>query len=167
MRQVFDTRMGRSVKIITAITHFLILPVPVVLMCSAGWLPALLNVLFLSAIFMVAFLLRPYQYSIDDGQLIIRKHILQRAIPLKDIVSAEPTDFKALGITLRLWGSGGLWGWYGHFSTRKLGNITLQCTEKEHLVLVCTRKEKIVFSPRDPAAFITALQQHIKQNADS
>jgi hypothetical protein len=160
MKQVFETQMDNTVKMITIITHFAIIPIPLVLWFQAGWELAILNLLLLICIFGLAYLFRPYQYLIEDGQIIIQKTIFPKKIPLNNIETITSVEYKDLKVRLRLWGSGGLWGWYGIFVSTEYGNIRLQITEKENLVLIATKDGKhIVISPKHRADFFKALNQ--------
>ena len=115
MKQIFTTQMDNTVKITTTIVHFAILPIPIVLYFQAGIELALLNVLILGVLFSLSYVLRPYQYVIDELGISVHKQLWPKKIPFHNIASIETIAYKELKVRLRLWGSGGLWGWFGFF----------------------------------------------------
>jgi hypothetical protein len=56
-----------------------------------------------------------------------------------------------------LGGSGGLFGYYGLFSTSKLGRSTWYVTNKSNSVVVITAAKTVLLSPDDPDAFLATL----------
>ena len=59
---------------------------------------------------------------------------------------------------IRLWGSGGLFGYYGLFSTAKLGKSTWYVTNRSNAVVLITAAKTILFSPDDPKEFLAAIR---------
>jgi hypothetical protein len=165
MKQIFTTQMDNTVKIITTIVHFAILPIPIVLYFKAGIELALLNVLILGVLFSLTYVLRPYQYVIDELGISVHKQLWPKKIPFHNIASIETIAYKELKVRLRLWGSGGLWGWFGFFLSAEYGTLNMQITEKNNLLLVTTKDEKyIVLSPTQVIAFAEAVKKGMKQN---
>lgn len=160
MAQRFGTKMDNTVKIITTIVHFGIIPIPFFLYIQSGLWDTLILLLILTFTFMFAYLTRPFEYVLDEEQIIIRKNILAKKIPLNQIASITTVEYKELKVRLRLWGSGGLWGWFGIFLSAEYGKINLQITEKQNLLLITTKDEKyIVLSPSEPIAFAESLKK--------
>lgn len=156
--QQFKASMSKIVITITLIVHIMVLGT-IIPLASNGI--ALWEVVILPILFLTAFLLRPFRYDVDDRQLIIRKYVLPKRLLITDIASAAPVDYSDLKITLRLWGSGGFWGWYGVFLTAENGSkkILLQCSQKENLVLITMKDGKrIVISPDDRDGLLNSLK---------
>lgn len=165
MKQIFTTQMDNTVKIITTIVHFAILPIPIVLYFQAGIELALLNVLILGVLFSLTYVLRPYQYALDEEGITINKKVLPKTIPYSNIASIETIAYKELKVRLRLWGSGGLWGWFGIFLSTEYGKLNMQITEKNNLLLITTKDEKyIVVSPTEVIAFAEAVKKGMKNS---
>lgn len=165
MKQIFTTQMDNTVKIITTIVHFAILPIPIVLYFQAGIELALLNVLILGVLFSLTYVLRPFQYAIDELGITVHKKILPKTIPFDNIASIETIAYKELKVRLRLWGSGGLWGWFGIFLSAEYGKLNMQITEKNNLLLISTKDEKyIVLSPTEVIAFAEAVKKGIQKS---
>lgn len=165
MKQIFTTQMDNTVKIITTIVHFAILPIPIVLYFQAGIELTILNVLILGVLFSLSYVLRPFQYAIDELGIIVHKKILPKTILFDNIASIETIAYKELKVRLRLWGSGGLWGWFGIFLSAEYGKLNMQITEKNNLLLISTKDEKyIVLSPTEVIAFAEAVKKGMKNS---
>lgn len=163
MAQRFGTRMDNTVKIITTIVHFGIIPIPFFLYAQSGLNDTLILLLILSFTFLLTYLTRPFEYVVDEEQITIRKNILAKKIPLNQIASITTVEYKELKVRLRLWGSGGLWGWYGIFLSAEYGKLNLQITEKSNLLLITTKDDKyIVLSPTTPIAFAESVKKGIQ-----
>jgi hypothetical protein len=157
--------MDNTVKIITTIVHFAIVPIPIVLYFKTGIELALLNVLILVVLFSLCYVLRPFQYAIDEMGISIHKKLWPKTIPFNNIASLETIAYKELKVRLRLWGSGGLWGWFGYFLSAEYVTLNMQITEKNNLLLITTKDEKyIVLSPTEVIAFAEAVKKGMKQN---
>ena len=108
MKQIFTTQMDNTVKIITTIVHFAILPIPIVLYFQAGIELALLNVLILGVLFSLTYVLRPYQYAIDEVGITVHKKILPKTILFNNIASIETIAYKELKVRVKALG----FGWF-------------------------------------------------------
>lgn len=160
MKQIFTTEMDNSVKIITTIIHFGLLPIPFFLYSASGAFETFLMLALLVPMFLLTYLLRPFQYILDTDKLIIRKSILPRVINLADIKSLSTVEYKDLKIRLRLYASGGVWGWFGYFLSAEYGNMLMQCTTKSNLLLITTTDDKyIVLSPKDVKVFCETFEK--------
>ena len=163
MTRRFDTQMDNVVKIITTIIHFSILPIPFFLYANSGLYDTIVLVLLLGTTFLLAYLLRPFEYVVDEHKIVIRKNIFAKKIPFENIASITTVNYKELKIRLRLWGSGGLWGWFGIFLSAEYGKINLQITKKNNLLLITTKDDKhIVLSPIEQIEFAETVKKQIR-----
>jgi hypothetical protein len=96
-------------------------------------------------------------YGLTAESLWIERWGWRHAIPLQDIVSAA-ADPEALRGSLRLWASGGLFGFFGIFWSRRLGVFRAYCTAPHRSVLIKLRDRTVVVSPENPEAFVAALE---------
>ncbi len=63
--------------------------------------------------------------------------------------------------TIRTFGVGGLFGYYGEFVNWKLGNMTWYATRRDKTVLIETVDDKkLIVTPDEPEAFIKQLCEH-------
>jgi hypothetical protein len=110
----------------------------------------------LMIIYLIALLLKPLNYEITENELNIRRLIKSVHINRSDIESLELIDKSTLSGTIRTFGVGGLFGWYGKFTNSKLGDMTWYVTRRDKPVLI-TRKDgkKILISPDEAEVFVS------------
>ncbi|HVO21037.1 MAG TPA: PH domain-containing protein [Anaeromyxobacter sp.] len=119
--------------------------------------PFLLAPLAFAVVVGAAFLLAPRGYAICERELRVERAILPVRIPLSSIRTVGPLpDEQARGM-LRVGGSGGLFGHFGRYWSRRLGAFRMYASRRSGLVLVETLGEGFVLSPGDPEAFVAAV----------
>jgi hypothetical protein len=106
------------------------------------------------AILAVSFAWSPTGYSIGDGFLSIHRVIGNLRIPLASIREVRIASREDLEGALRVFGSGGLFGYYGIFRSPKLGKSMWFVTRHSHAVLVVSSAGNFVVSPDDVDGFI-------------
>ncbi len=121
---------------------------------DAGWAPILTTVGFL-LIYGITFAFRPISYILTHEQLIIHRPIADVKIDRKQVKSVELLDEGKLRWSVRVFGVGGLFGYYGKFAKRKLGSMTWYATRRNKAVLVLTMdNKKIILTPDEPEKFV-------------
>jgi hypothetical protein len=113
----------------------------------------------LAAIVLVTLPFSVRGYVLTPEALWIERWGWRHAISLRDVVSAT-VDPEALRGSLRLFASGGLFGFFGIFWSRRLGIFRAYCTAPERCVLLKLRQRTVVVSPDNPEAFVAALKNH-------
>jgi hypothetical protein len=111
-------------------------------------------------VILLCFAYSPRGYLLADRSILVKRLVGAARIPLEDVREARratPDDFRG---TIRLGGSGGLFGYYGLFSTSKLGRSTWYITNKSNSVVVTTAAKTVLFSPDDPDAFLATLRTY-------
>ena len=89
-------------------------------------------------------------YVVNDNDLIIRRPIGNRIIPLPDIEEARLIAKGEMKGTIRTFGNGGLFGYYGKFYNRTLGSMTWYVTQRKNMIYIKTTSgNKIIISPDD------------------
>jgi len=99
----------------------------------------------------------PRGYAVSDGCIEVSRLIGSARIPLdglREARAATKDDFRGC---LRLFGNGGLFGYYGLFRTSKLGKSTWYVTNRGKAVVVVTGEKTALFSPDDVEGFIAAI----------
>jgi hypothetical protein len=99
----------------------------------------------------------PRGYAVSDGTITVNRLIGNVRVPLdgvREVRAATKDDFRGC---LRLFGNGGLFGYYGLFRTSKLGKSTWYVTNRGKAVVVVTGKKTVLFSPDDVDGFIAAI----------
>lgn len=141
----------------------------------AGLVAALILIFFISRISPIATLLAvpviavpalayastPMGYAMDERQLYIERKTLWRiTVPLAQISACHPLPRASLQGAIRVYGTGGLFGWAGRYQARGLGRFSMHATNLDRLILVeRKRRRPILISPADPAAFLTGLRR--------
>lgn len=121
-------------------------------------LAALIPPLLFVAIIIFTWSYRPRYYEVTATDLIIHRQVTPVIIPRADIVSVITLDKSMLAGTIRTFGVGGVFGYFGNFSIPKTGTVKAYATNPKNAVLVITDKKKILLSPDEAAAFLKALQ---------
>jgi hypothetical protein len=112
--------------------------------------------ILLMIIYLICLLLKPLNYEITGNELIIRRLIKSVHIDRSDIESLELLDKSKLRGTVRTFGVGGLFGWYGKFANSQLGDMTWYVTRRDKIVLINIKDgKKILISPDEAVAFLT------------
>jgi hypothetical protein len=113
----------------------------------------------LAALLLVAmYAWSPRSYTISGRSIIVKRLAGNVRIPLGGIREARvatPADFQDC---IRTFGNGGLFGYYGQFSTAKLGSCTWYVTNQSNRVVVITSAKTAVFSPDDVDGFLAAVR---------
>jgi hypothetical protein len=100
-------------------------------------------------------------YAITGGALVIRRLIGNIEIPLGDIRELRAAEAEDLRGCIRLFGSGGFFGYYGLYRTSKLGKCSWYVTQRDHGVVVVTGDKTFVLSPDDVNGFVMALRMAV------
>lgn len=101
-------------------------------------------------------------YSVEDGVLIIRTPFGNVRVPLDAAFSVRLASDDDLRGSLRLFGSGGFFGYYGLYRTTSLGRCNWYVTDRSRMVVLKTAGRTLVLSPADPEAFIAAVSSAAK-----
>jgi len=101
----------------------------------------------------------PRGYVLAGRSILVRRRLARTIrIPLGELREARRATADDFRGCIRLWGSGGLFGYYGLFSTRKLGKSTWYVTNRSNGVVVIVAAKTVLFSPDDAEAFLAAIR---------
>lgn len=120
-----------------------------------GWVFSLLMI----SIVLFSYLLSPHKYYIQSGNFVIEKVIGRKiVIPLNMIEGfIEVADFNKLK-PVRSMGNGGLFGYYGIFTTKDYGNINCQLTRLKNIIIIKSKSGFFAISPEKPELLIDWLK---------
>jgi hypothetical protein len=147
----FPASYDRATKIISALVCLFLLAVMAYTRSPVFSLIALLLIL-------VSYACSPRGYIVTDRSILVQRLAGRPRIALDDVREfrrATPDDFRG---AIRLWGSGGLFGYYGLFRSPNLGKSTWYVTNKNNRVLVITGSKIASFSPDDVDGFLDAIR---------
>lgn len=108
-------------------------------------------------IFCLAFMTTAY--TLENGKLVIIRPAKNKEYDLADIDSFELTDRSKLKGTIRSFGVGGLFGYFGKFYNMRIGKMTYYATKKDLGILIRFKNGKIIYiTPDDLDAFVKDLE---------
>ena len=152
--------LAKNLSIVLAVLFANIIVLHIWLIKDSGKMVSLFVIALLLIIYLSAYLFRPQGYIITDEALIIKRSVSPVTILRSNITSTEQLSNNSLSGSIRLFGVGGLFGYFGKFSNRKLGTMTWYATRRNsNVVLITTTdQKKIILTPDEPAAFLAALK---------
>lgn len=110
-------------------------------------------------IYGLSYAFRPTGYSVTAEELVVHRPIGKVRIKRSDIQSAEAVDPAEVSGSIRTFGVGGLFGYYGRFANFNLGRMTWYATRRDRTVLVrAAQGRKIVLTPDDREGLVAALR---------
>ena len=151
-RVCFAAPWDNLVKGVTICVFAVMIFVMIVFGFVADSLSILVGMLALySAILGSLYLWAPRAYTVTDNKIIVKRLIGDFQIT----AAQKPERWRWTWWGIRLFGSGGLYGYYGFFSFRDLGRVCMHATNRNNLVLVKDKKgRRFLLSPSEPGKFI-------------
>jgi hypothetical protein len=105
----------------------------------------------------VSYAYSPTGYVVSNGSITVKRLVGNVQAPLDGLREARPAGADDLGGCTRLWGNGGVFGYYGLFRTSKLGKCTWYVTDRSKAVVVIAQEKTALFSPADASGFLAAV----------
>jgi hypothetical protein len=129
-------------------------PVALAIYCGAA--------VILILVLVIPYGLAPQNYILNNDELIVKRLLISRKIKLDELEEARMVEKEEVKNTIRTFGVGGLFGYFGKYYNPKLGSMTWYLTQRENRILLITKKgEKILISPDDTSLLIS-IKQKIK-----
>jgi hypothetical protein len=145
----FSASLDRTTKIISAC----VIALPVVIFVFVQT-PA---ILFLSILIgILGYAWSPLGYEVSGDAIIVKRLIGKVVLPQNGVREARACTADDLKGAMRIFGSGGLFGYYGTFRTSRLGTCTWYVTNRQHMVVVAGQGTWL-FSPDEVGGFLEAL----------
>jgi len=160
----FEAQLSASVRIITAVVFLFFLGVLLqIIRLIIGQGVGAYLVFWGVAIVVICLLIwvsryRILGYHVNDGRLEMRSW--GRDYPYIELQYLERAELVKIPFykVVRLWGNGGVWGFYGEFKRIGGPNFTAYVTDTRNCVMLHMKGgERIVISPYDREAFVAAL----------
>ncbi|MEZ0453782.1 PH domain-containing protein [Sphingobacterium thalpophilum] len=103
-------------------------------------------------------LFRPLNYRVTDTHLIIHRPLKDIVMERNAITNIERLDDAIVQKSVRTFGVGGLFEYFGKYANRTNGSMTWYATRRSSAVLICTNdNKKVVLTPDMPEEFMTTL----------
>ncbi len=113
-------------------------------------LALLFTTVLVVSVLIICYLLRPLAYVVTNKQVIVRRPIRDRIIERADIKRVLLPTPESMSWTIRTFGNGGLFGYFGSFNNRAYGGMTWYATRTNNYVMIITHDhDKIVLTPDD------------------
>jgi hypothetical protein len=106
----------------------------------------------------VAFAYSPRVYAISGEGITVWRPIGNVRVPLETVREVRPATGEDLAGCIRLWSSGGLFGYDGLYRTAKPGQCRWYVADRRRIVVLVTAAETALFSPDDPKGFARAIR---------
>ena len=103
----------------------------------------------------------PLGYVVSTDQLLVKRPGYDVKIALTKISEIKPLTPQELTWSVRTFGNGGLFGFYGKFWNKQIGDMTWYATRRGNFVLIKTPETNYILTPDNPEAFINALSKAV------
>ena len=127
-----------------------------------GWVSYLVLGVFV-LIVAGAYAFAPRGFRIVGGEVHIVRPLGPIRIPLREVQEVRRLDRSEIGGAIRTMGSGGLFGFYGFFRNKRLGNFRMYVTDRSRLVLL-RANGTFVLSPDRPDVFVETVRSYVGQS---
>ncbi len=155
----FKTTLDKLAKVVTAFVTILFASVIVAqlfMLAEAFNYTSVITMIVMIVIYLIVFLYRPISYEITESMVCINRPLLDIKIPINEINSVVILEESRLRGVVRLFGVGGLFGYWGKFYTSKIGTMTWYATRRDQAILITTTEDKkIVLTPDEPEIFVS------------
>ena len=154
-------RWSKTVWVVSILTTLVLIGLGFIYLiipdAAMGWERYLLTALMLP-LPIIFFSMAPRYLCLYGDELIVKRWVGRVTIYTKDIISIEEADRSVVMFSKRTMGNGGMFGYYGHFYSRKYGKYRMFAGELSNLYLIRTPKQSFVISCSNPE-LIAELQQ--------
>lgn len=158
----YSASIDRTTKIITVGLTALFVGIIVyafVTFSSEERIGAFVSTAILIVTYGFAYVYRPTGYTLTGRDLVIHRPVGDVIYQREMLESVERIPKEHLKFTIRTFGVGGLWGYYGQFYNSVYGKMTWYLTRRDQLVLIkTTGKKTILLSPDEIDSFLDELQ---------
>jgi hypothetical protein len=148
--------LERNARVLTALAGLVAIGGSAALAVGSGGLLVLVgSPTLLVALLAAPLALSPAGYAVGAGDLaVLRRGARPLLFPLGTLLAARPT---AMPRSVRLLGSGGLFGWWGRYRNRSWGSFRAYATDRRSGVLLEWPGFRLYVSPEDPQALCQAV----------
>jgi len=116
---------------------------------------AIFAIVAFMAFYIITYGFSTKDYQITPDEIIVRRLFGNVKIKRSEILSVEIKEKAQIGSMIRTFGNGGLFGYWGKFSSSKLGSMTWYATRKNRIILIKTiNKKRIVITPDEMEQFV-------------
>ncbi|GGH35571.1 PH domain-containing protein [Dyadobacter endophyticus] len=114
---------------------------------------AFVSTAILIAVYAAGYIYRPLAYTLTEDGLTVHRPINDVTYSLQALDSVRIVTKEQLKFTIRTFGVGGFWGYFGKFYNSVYGKMTWYVTRRDQMVLIKTDNKTILLSPDDIDSF--------------
>ena len=152
----FTASYDRTTRIVSAVVVVFMTVVALAVTLAVG---SFLAAVVLALVLLAAYAYSPRGYTIEGNAILVKRLIGDFHVALDSLREARAAGENELRGCVRLWGSGGLFGYYGWFRTSQLGTSRWFLTNRgKAVVLVPAGSRPILVSPDDVDGFLGAVR---------
>ena len=155
---IYKTSLDNVAKAITSgvtIIFAAIILAPCFLSIDEGKGASILTAVFLLLVYGLVYALRPINYELTPDSLIIQRLFMNVKIERNQIIKVVLLEKGNTKWAFRIFGVGGLFGYFGKFENSTLGSMTWYATRQDRTVLVETVDgKKIIITPDEAEKFV-------------
>jgi hypothetical protein len=156
---IYKNSFDRTTKVVSSLTCLLLISIILKFWFDDdGFLISMIMTVVFAAILLLSYAWSPKQFETDALNITIRKMWNPIIIPRETIIESRLIEADDISGSVRLMGSGGLFGYYGKFNNSKLKTYNLQAGNRVNLVLLKTTKKTYVLTPDNREAFLKDVQ---------
>ena len=97
------------------------------------------------------YILRPLGYTVDGNRITVKRPFKNYVLDIRKVKKVIFANTDSMKWTLRTFGNGGLFGYFGKFRNKTFGNMTWYATRRSNYVIIeTTDNRRIVLTPDDP-----------------
>ncbi len=148
---IFSTSYDRTTKIVTTVACAMLLLIVATIQSAVV---AILVICVVAS----ALAWSPRSYTVSERSIEVHRLIGTVRIPLDGIREVRTAGADDLRNAIRIFASGGLFGYYGLFQTPKLGRCWWYVTNRRNAVCIITREKTTLLSPDDVDGFLAAVR---------
>lgn len=155
---IFKTSLDTTTKLITIAITLLFLGIslaPYLLESTPNEESSPMVLLILGLTYGISYGFSPKSYEISQNNLIIYRpfcNVILNRTQIKEVFKLEKGQ---LSWSIRTFGVGGLFGYFGTFWNKKFGNMTWYATRRDNAIMVITHEnKKIMLTPDETEKFI-------------
>lgn len=155
--QRFGARYDRLTKLVSGGFVALLVALPV-LARETGWVSVFGSLVSLSVLGL-SYGFSPRGYEISGDAFRVKRLIRDVVIPMDRLRFLRDATEADLSGSVRLFGSGGAFGYYGWFWSRALGRSRWYVTDRERVLVLADGDEIVLVSPEDHDGFVAAIRR--------
>ena len=117
-----------------------------------------LTIVLIIATYIISLGYSPRGYQIIEDMLVINRLFYNAKFERRKIEKVEMLSNEQMGFAIRTFGVGGLFGYFGYFSSKNQGSMLWYATQREKFVMIHLEgNKKIVLTPDDAVGFVSDL----------